>query len=64
MTPPRRPGRPPLVAGDVPTRLHVSVPSQAYDQAHALARRHGMSLAELVRRCLRRALADDAKAAR
>jgi hypothetical protein len=56
MTPPRRPGRPPLVAGDLPAaRLHVTIPLRDYDQAQALARRHGWSVAEVVRRGLRRA---------
>jgi hypothetical protein len=61
MTPPRRRGRQPLTAGDLPARLHVTIPSRDYDQAQALARRDGLSVAEVVRRGLQRALADEAE---
>lgn len=55
MTPPKRPGRPPLTA-DPPTRLHLTLSSRAYDRAYQLAQRKGISVPELLRQSLARAL--------
>jgi hypothetical protein len=55
MSPPKR-GRPPLPAIDAPTRLHLTLSSRAYDRAYALAQRKGISVPELLRQSLARAL--------
>lgn len=52
-------GRPPLVEGDTPARIHVSVPSKDYDRAQAAAERRGVSVPELVRRSLTRTLSEE-----
>ena len=54
----RPPGRPPLVAGDIPARVHVTVSSHEYDRAHSIAQEKGISIPELVRRGLARELAE------
>ncbi len=60
MREPKKPvGRPPLVPGDIPARLHVTLPSRDYDKADAVAKRHGISIAEVVRRSLNRTLPRD-----
>lgn len=56
----KRPGRPPLTDGDVPARVHVTVPSKDYDRAQQVAQRHGCSVPEVVRRGLARVLSDEA----
>ena len=56
--PPGRPGRPPHT-GDPPARVHVTVPSTDYDRAYQLAQRDGISVPQVFRRGLRRALDDD-----
>lgn len=55
----RRPGRPPLTAGDAPAHVNLTVPSRDYDQAAAIARREGVSVPEVIRRGLQRYLGDD-----
>lgn len=55
----KRPGRPPLVQGDIPARVHLTVPSKDYDRAHLIAKRDDVSVPEVIRRGLSRALADD-----
>jgi hypothetical protein len=55
----RAPGRPPLTIGDKPAKVQVYVPSADYDRAYELAQRQGISLPQLLRRGLRRELADD-----
>lgn len=52
-------GRPPLVAGDIPARVHVTVPSKDFDKADEIAKREGISVPELVRRGLARVLSED-----
>lgn len=49
-------GRPPLVPGDTPARLHITVPSRDYDKADAIAKRYGISIAEVLRRGLTRTI--------
>jgi hypothetical protein len=51
-------GRPPLVEGDYPARVHVTVPSKEYDLAQKMARQEGVSIPELVRRGLAKLLSD------
>jgi hypothetical protein len=58
MSEPTKRGRPPLTPGDTPTRIEVLVPSRQYDRAYQRAQRDGISLPALVRRGLRRELAD------
>jgi hypothetical protein len=56
----RTPGRPPIGDDDAPpARMHVTVASRDYDRAYERATRQGISVPELVRRGLRRALEDD-----
>jgi hypothetical protein len=55
----KRRGRPALTPGDHPARVEVLVPSQQYDLAYKKAQRDEISLPELLRRGLRRVLADD-----
>lgn len=57
--PRRRRGRPPLVAGDIPARVHVTVPSKDYDKADQIAKREGISVPAIVRTAVRRYLEDD-----
>lgn len=59
MSEPKRLGRPPLTEGDTPARVHLTVPSSDYDRADQLAQREGVSVPELLRRGLKRVLADD-----
>jgi len=53
-------GRKPLVEGDIPARLHVTVPSKDYDRAQQMAQRQNISVPEVVRRGLARVLSDEA----
>jgi hypothetical protein len=55
----RRRGRPPLYPGDTPARVHVTVSSGDYDKAYTIARREGVSVAEVLRRGISRAISDD-----
>lgn len=55
----KRPGRPPLNEGDIPARLHVTVPSKDYDRAQQIAQRQNISVPEVVRRGLARVLSDE-----
>lgn len=57
----RRPGRPPLTPGDVPARVHVSIPSHTYDRAVTRANQEGVSVSALLRRGLVRVLTDTGK---
>jgi hypothetical protein len=51
---PRKPiGRPPLAPGENPARVQVTLPPREYDRADAIARRHGISIPEVLRRGLR-----------
>lgn len=59
MSEPKR-GRPPLVEGDTPAIVHLTVPSKTYDKAHSIATREGVSVPELIRRGLARVIADEA----
>ena len=59
MPAPKKPiGRPPLVPGDTPAQVKVTVPSRLYDRAYAAARRDDISIAEIMRRGLVRVLRD------
>ena len=57
--PPKPRGRPPLTPGASPVRVEILIPSTQYDRAIARARADGTSVSALVRRGLRRELADD-----
>jgi hypothetical protein len=59
MSEPRGRGRPPLTPGDQPATVQVLVPSSDYDRAYDRSQRTGVSVPELLRRGLRRELADD-----
>lgn len=54
--PRRRPGRPPLDPTDRSIDVHLSLPSKLYDHVDRLARAQGVSMAELFRRAIRRAM--------
>jgi hypothetical protein len=55
---PRGPGRPPLTPDNKPAVVQVLVPSSDYDRAYDCSQRTGLSVPELLRRGLRRELAD------
>jgi cytidylate kinase len=52
-------GRPPLTPGAEPARVQVRVSAPDYDRAYQIAQRDGVSLAQVLRRGLRRELAAD-----
>jgi hypothetical protein len=52
MRDPKPNGRPPLVPGDTPARVQVTLPSRVYDKADAIAKRDGVSIPEVLRRGL------------
>ena len=52
----KRPGRPPLTDGEIPARVHVSLPQKTYDRVHSISRREGISTPEVIRRSLARTL--------
>lgn len=55
----RPPGRPPLTDGEIPARVHLSLPQKTYDRLHTIARRDGVSTPEVIRRSLSKLLPDD-----
>jgi hypothetical protein len=55
----RKRGRPPLDATQPAVRLEVLVTARDYDRAYLRARTQDVSIPELVRRGLRRLLADE-----
>jgi hypothetical protein len=59
MTESRRLGRPPLVVGDIPARVHITMPSSQYDKVHEVAKREEISVPEVIRRRLDQALSDE-----
>jgi hypothetical protein len=59
MTPPKRGGRPPLVAGQSSQPLTVRVTATAYDRLCELATRDRRSVPATVRRALDRLLEED-----
>lgn len=59
--PPRRTGRPPLVAGETTTLVSVRVNDTAYDRLCARARRDRVTVLALMRRAVGRLLDDDDK---
>jgi predicted HicB family RNase H-like nuclease len=54
----RRRGRPALDPTQPLADVHVRLPASLYDEAFAAATRAGVSLPELIRRAVRRTLAD------
>jgi hypothetical protein len=57
MSEPKRRGRPPLEQPSA--RVLVSLRADEYDRVHQLARRREISVPEVIRRGVRRQLADD-----
>jgi hypothetical protein len=55
----RRGGRPSIYPGDTPARVHVTVSSGDYDKAYRIAQREGVSVAEVLRRGISRAVSDE-----
>lgn len=58
---PRRPGRPPLKGeSDAPSAdVHLKLPASMYDSVHKLARERRENVQDVIRRGLRRLLADE-----
>lgn len=54
------PGRPAIDDDQTPARVHVTVSASDYDRAYERATREGTSVPELLRRGLRRELAEEA----
>jgi hypothetical protein len=53
MTPPKRPGRPPLDPNDPTVNTHVRLPSKLYDEAYARAQKDRVTVPEAIRRALK-----------
>lgn len=51
-------GRPPLDPHDPSVHCHVSVPSKTYDRLDRVARVHGLTIPEVLRRMIRHTLDD------
>jgi len=48
----RRPGRPPLDPSDSSVKVTISLPTKQFDSYCTAARRHDVSLPEIIRRAL------------
>jgi len=58
MKPEPRLGRPPIVDVGIAAKVNVRVAPADYDRMHARAARDGVSVPEVIRRAIRRDLAD------
>lgn len=56
----KRPGRPPLTAGETPSPLHVKVPADLHDYVCQVSLRRDVSVSQVVRDALRRLKDSDA----
>jgi hypothetical protein len=57
--PPRKPGRPSLVAGEKSTPFTINLPNSHFDQLCARANRDRVTPRDVVRRAISRLLADE-----
>lgn len=59
MSEPKRRGRPALVEGEPSTPVNVRIPARDYDRACKIARRQDVSVSEVLRQGIRRAVESD-----